>query len=52
MFLFMLWTDIRLGARWPAFIQTERCRWPGIAFGDVADSTQYNRLRKVLQPLA
>jgi hypothetical protein len=40
----MLWTDIRLGARWPAFMQTERRRWPGIAFGDVADSTQYNRL--------
>jgi hypothetical protein len=34
-------TDIRLGARWPAFMQTERRRWPRIAFGDAADSTQY-----------
>jgi hypothetical protein len=41
MFLFMLWTDIRLGARWPAFMQTDRLRWLGMAFGDPADSTQY-----------
>ena len=34
----MLWTDIRLGAPWPAFMQTERRRWPRIAFGDAADS--------------
>ncbi len=33
-------------------MQTERRRWPRIAFRDAADSTQYNRLRKVLQPLA
>ena len=41
MFLFMLWTDIRLAARWPAFMQTERRPGPRIAFGDATDSTQY-----------
>jgi len=33
-------------------MQTDRCRWHWMAFGDAVDSTQYNRLRKVLQLLA
>jgi hypothetical protein len=32
-------TDIRLGLRWPAFMQTERRRWHWMAFGDAVDSS-------------
>jgi len=41
-------TDTKLGLRWPAFMQNDRRRWHRMAFGDAVDSTQYNRLHKVL----